>query len=162
MIVTEQNMKKMNTIDYIIYIAIGLVYAVLLSIIIDRFLDYDSINKLCDNRYLYVYQTKNNEGNDNINKNIDIDACEKARTNYEKAKFAYMIILGVLSLLGGGYLAYNNPKYMTGAYGVALGGLFTIIYFICKSWVTIGKDYKIFVLGLTFAALFYGSTRLHA
>ncbi len=117
----NRDIYDFSSFDYFTYIAIGFIYAFLVSLLVNRILNYERVEKVCD-----------------VGKEIKIDdpqrnargaACRKAVDEYDSKKFFYMIIIGVVSMLGGGYLARSDPRYMTGGLGVALGGLMTIIYF---------------------------------
>lgn len=153
MLVIEQESGDDNSnLDYFTYITIGFVYVFFLSLLVDRLLNYDRVEQICD--------TKNMQyGTDQYNTRVNV--CKKTTNDYDTKKFMYMVVLGVLSVLGGGYLVQSDPRYTTGGCGVALGGVISIIYYTTCNWSNINKDVRVIVLGLTFALLFYGSTRLY-
>jgi len=143
------HMYDFSSFDYFTYIAIGFVYAFLVSLIVSRILNYDRVEKECDMKNMTI---------DNPQRTAHVETCRKAMNDFDSKKFFYMIIIGVLSILGGAYMAKVDHRYMTGGLGIALGGLMTIIYFTLYNWSSLGKDFQLILLGLTFVLLFYGST----
>jgi hypothetical protein len=150
-LVIEQDSTSYNSLDVCTYLTIGFIYAVFLSLLVDRILNYNRVEQVCDTKGMMFGTTQYNTRQ---------DACEKAKTDYNSKKFAYMVVIGFLSVLGGAYVARLDDKYMTGGSGVAFGGLLTVIYFVIYNWTNLNKDFQIFILGLTFAGLLYGSTRM--
>lgn len=110
-----------TTLDYFISLTIGFVYVFFLSLLVDRLLNYDRVDQICN--------TGNAGAAGNAQVVLDIKystqdgACEKVRNDYNTRKFIYMVVLGVLSIIGGGCLA-KNEKYATSGTGIVIGGVF--------------------------------------
>lgn len=142
----------MNTVTWIILHTLGFVYVFFLSLLVDRLLNYDRVEQICDTKEMQY-------GTDQYKTRLNV--CKKVNSEYDTKKFMYMVVLGVMSVMGGAYMVQSDPKYTTGGAGVALGGMISIIYYTTYNWSNINKDVRVIVLGLTFALLFYGSTRLY-
>ena len=152
MLVIEQDVSDgYETTDYFTYLTIGFVYVFFLSLLVDRYLKYDQVEKVCD---ISTVQT-------NEQYKTRMASCKKANDEHNKKKFMYMVVLGVVSILGGSYMTQRDPKYAIGGCGVTLGGMFSVIYYTIYNWSTINKDVRIILIGLAFALLFYGSTRIY-
>ncbi len=146
---------EVQTVDYFTAIVIGFVYAFFLALLFDRILGYDRIDRLCNINNMYPLN-KSDEG-----KRMNLTACKKAQYDYDVQKAGYMIIIGILSMLLGGYLIKQDPKYATGGMGIGVGGIFLIIYYICANWTKMSSNLQILILALTFLLLFFGSTQYY-
>ncbi|VBB18737.1 hypothetical protein YASMINEVIRUS_1269 [Yasminevirus sp. GU-2018] len=146
----EESPSLYDTSNYYIYIAIAFVYAFFMALLVDRLLNYDRVEKVCD--------TSSVKGQDYTDR---YQACRKAQKEYDTRKFTYMIVLGVFSIFGGAFLARSDKMYETGGWGVSAGGLMLVIYYTVANWGILDKNVQVAVLGLTFFALFYGSTMLY-
>lgn len=142
--------------DYFTCIAIGFVYVFFLSLIVDRLLNHDLLEQVND-AMEQVYNTKDKKYADQYNARIKEH--NKVIAAYNTQKFIFMIILGVMSIMSGGYLANCDARYAMSGRGIALGGVISIIYYTAHDWTNINKDIKVIVLGLTLAFLLYGSTQ---
>jgi hypothetical protein len=146
--------SSVSNFDYMIYVTIGIIYAVFISLLVDRSLNYDKVENTCDQIYNKSYRNNLDTSDDPKSE------CNKVTEDFHSRKYLAMIVVGVLSVFGGAYLGASNPMYATGGYGVALGGLYSIIFYTMYNWQNIDKDMKVVVLGLTLAGLFYGSIKL--
>src|SRR6185503_14458635 len=140
LVIERDSDYEFNNFDYLTYLAIGFIYVFLLSVLIDRILNYERVEKICSTQNMQIGSEQYNE---------QIDDCKKAINAHNSKKFMYMIIVGVASILGGGYLARYDDRFMTGGLGIALGGLMAVIYFTISNWNTINRDFQIVLLGLT-------------
>jgi len=138
-----------DSASYYIYMTIAFVYVFFMSLLVDRLLDYDRIDKMCSFTGLV--------GSDYATRLV---ACNQAKKDYEVKKFTYMIMIGVLSIFGGTVLASTDKKYATGGWGISTGGIMLVIYYTIVNWSLLDKNVQIGVLGTTLIALFYGSTML--
>jgi hypothetical protein len=159
--ITEKNQDPTYTgnLNYFIYLTIGVIYVILLSLVVDRILDYDSVEKICNDTSNYIRKNSDIYDSDEYKQRQSI--CKKAKEDYDTKKFMYMTSIGILSIFAGVYMAHSDYRYLTGGYGVALGGTFATVYFTVYNWNTINKDAKLGILGLSFAILFYGSVRMY-
>ena len=141
--------------EYLVYVTIGVVYVTLVSLLIDRVLGYEQLEKDCEYRFT---------GNLNLGQKAGEDArravCTKRREEYEAKRFSHMMVVGVASLLVGGYVTTLDGSYNVAGAGVALGGLFGVIYTSVSHWHRIGSDLKILMLAVALVTLAYGSTRV--
>ena len=168
MIVIEQGIDRSSesvnfgqSVVYCTYIAMGFIYAYLLSQVVDRVLmnrDPEDAKGCSDGIGYISYGDSNVSQEEHM---MRLKRCDKVRTDKDIKKYIIMAILGVLSIAGGAYLVQNDPRYVTGGGSIALGGLFTIIYFTIYNWTNIDKTTKLVILASSFAALFYGSTKMY-
>jgi hypothetical protein len=133
-----------------IHITIAFVYVFFLALLVDRILDYDSVEKICNftgiTEQVYLDKRK---------------MCDKSRKDYEERKFTYMIMIGVISIFGGALLTKIDKTYTTGGWSVSTGGMMLVIYYTIMNWNSLDKNLQVIVLGTTFAVLFYGSTMFY-
>jgi len=153
----SQDNANIGNLNYFIYITIGVIYAILLSLVVDRILNYDLVEKICNDTSDYTRKNSDLYDSDEYKQRQSI--CKKAREDFDTRKFMYMSAIGVLSILGGGYLAQSDYRYLTGGCGIALGGAFATIYYTVYNWYSINRDAKLGILGLAFIMLFYGTER---
>jgi len=150
-VVIEETETKIDSYCILIYITIAFVYAIFLSLLVDRILNYDRVEKVCNVSIMPYFNKSEEESPDKFK------MCQDAKKEYDTQKFIYMIVLGLLSLFGGAFLARYDNNYTTGGMGVALGGIFLILYYTVANWTMLNRNLQTVVLGLTFAILFIGS-----
>jgi hypothetical protein len=151
----KKNVVYSGNAEYLVYVTIGVVYVTLVSLLIDRVLGYEQLEKDCEYRFTTNLNLAQRDREDARRK-----VCEKRREEYEGKRFSHMMIVGVASLLVGGYVTTLNNSYNVAGAGVALGGLFGIIYTSISHWHRIGSDLKILMLAVALVTLAYGSTRI--
>lgn len=124
--------------EYLMMVMIGVVYACLVMQIVDKRLGYDTV--------------KNNVPGQCTPENME---CKQKRLNN-------MLIAGGASLLIGGYLSRMGGSTCTCVmgYGVALGGVLSIVSGLVGREVGTNRDLRILVLAVLLAGLCYGSTRM--
>jgi len=146
---------EMSNTQYYLYIVIGVVFAFFVSLLVDRFLDYEKIEKKCDTNNIgdLMYNTEQYK-----KRKAD---CDPIKKDYDTKKFVYMVVIGIFGLFIGSYLAAQDPAFAIGGSGVAFGSSMLVIYYTVVNWSLIQKDLQIVVLGLAFLALFYGSIRIY-
>jgi uncharacterized membrane protein len=152
---TKGNIIYSSNAEYLVYVTIGIVYVTLVSLLIDRVLGYDKIESDCKYRFMpnmTLEQQEEEEGRRGH--------CEGRRNEYQDKRFSHMMIVGVISLLVGGYVTTLDGSYNVAGAGVALGGVFGIIYTSVSNWHRITTDLKIFMLAASLVTLAYGSTRV--
>ena len=122
---TSLPIRSSTNFDYMIYTTIGFIYAVFVSLLVDRFLNYDKVENICNNK-----NSKNYINDYNSRDTADlIDKCTTAKNDYDLRKFMTMFIISIVSILGGLYLGANNPIYATSGYGIAAGGMYLVIFY---------------------------------
>jgi hypothetical protein len=139
------------SINTFIYLTVGFIYVVLLSLIIDKILQSEKIDELCLSK------------GDDLDKpltELKYKKCREMQKQNEKKKFTYMVSIGIASILIGGYVVQNNPTYSIGGLGVGLGGAMTVIYYTIKHWSDFDTNYQILILLIAFIGLIYGSAKL--
>jgi len=154
-IVIEEEESNVNDseFNYLFYIVIAFVYAGFLITLVDRLLDSERIEKVCSwNNLLKLTGTEYTSAN---------DKCKKIRKTFDNTKYCYLITLGLLSIAGGITAVHSDPSFCTGGAGIAVGGVFIVLYETLAYWNEIRNDVKIFMLGIALLALFYGSTRYY-
>lgn len=152
--------KTSNGLDsFYIELAIAFVYAFFIALLVDRLLGYDNVDKLCEHTgFIRSLTSPLTDPNYETKRK----ACEDAKKDYEKKKFTYMILIGVASIFAGVLMAKANNSYSTGGWGVALGGLFLIIWYTIMNWYSLDKTFQVAILGVAFVALFCGSMMLYS
>jgi hypothetical protein len=149
----EVSNVKDTEFNYLFYIVIAFVYAGFLITLVDRLLNSEKLEKECSwDRLLKHTGTEYTSAN---------DKCKKMRKEFDNKKFIYLITAGLLSIAGGITAAHSNPSFCTGGAGVAVGGVFIVLYETLANWHDLRNDVKIIMLGLSLLALFYGSTRYY-
>jgi uncharacterized membrane protein len=141
--------------EYLVYVTIGVVYITLVSLLIDRVLGYDKMEEECKYRFMPNMTLEQQEEEE-----IRQSQCKKRRREYQDKRFSHMMVVGVVSLLLGGYITTLEGSYNVAGAGVALGGVFGIVYTSVSHWHIIGSDLKIFMLAIALVSLAYGSTRV--
>lgn len=136
--------------NYITYLIVGFVYFYFLSLVVDKYLKIDKLEKTCDTKDLDVNSTKYKTKQ---------DLCKVLNEKYNNTKFVYMLVLGMLSITAGGYLVRSNPRYLTSGLGVSLGGFIAIVYYTVLNWSRFGRNYQLLVLGSTLFVMVYGSVK---
>jgi Na+/proline symporter len=134
--------------DGLIYLTIGVVYFLFLQLLVDRFLGYEKIEKSCTSK--------------NIINNPDEygKLCTKLRDEFELKKYVYMVVLGALSMGGGLYLAKSDKTYLVGGCGLALGGLWAMIWFTLINWSRLNRNFQFLILGLVLISMLARSAHL--
>ena len=141
--------------EYLVYVTIGVVYVTLISLLIDKVLGYENLEQECDFRFLGNMTLEQQEV-----ENARRAQCGARREEYQVKRFTHMMIVGVASLLVGGYVTTMDGSYYVAGAGVALGGVFGIIYTSVSNWSRLGMDLKILMLAVALVTLAYGSTRI--
>jgi hypothetical protein len=141
--------------DFAIYMTIGLIYAILMSLVVDQLLEVELVDKACDfdnnNEQESVRpQLPVNQATDNFV--TKYKTCKIVRDKFASKKFIYISILGVISVFAGGYLAVSDPKYHIVGSGVVLGGLWAMAYYTIYNWYNIDRYTQLAIIGLLFAA----------
>lgn len=149
-------MMGLTTGDFIIYLAIGLAYVILMSLVVDQLLEIELVDKACS--FDNIGQMSVNQSTDKVL--AKYGTCKTVKNTFDSKKFVYMIIIGAISVFAGGYLARSDPKYLTGGMGIALGGFWAIIYYTIYNWHSINRYIQLAIMGLLFAALVVGSIRM--
>ena len=145
--------------DFIIYLAIGLAYVILMSLVVDQLLGVELVDKACS------FDSIGQTAGQTVEKSTDkflakYGTCKAVSNTFDSKKFVYMIVIGAISIFAGGYLAKSDPKYLTGGMGIALGGFWAIIYYTAYNWHSINRYIQLVIVGLLFAALVMGSIRM--
>lgn len=141
--------------SYFFYAFIAIVYAAFLFVLVDKLIDSEGLEKECGSTPDYQFiLTQEDESTEKINK------CSKLRKDFKNKKFVYLLTLGVISAIGGFAAISNDRKYLTAGSGIALGGLWVVIYEILANWIDLKPNVKIFMLGAALVTLLYGSVKL--
>lgn len=149
----------LTTGDFIIYLAIGLAYVILMSLVVDQLLGVEVVDKACS--FDSLGQNAGQSVEQSTNKLLEkYGTCKAVKNTFDSKKFVYMIVIGAISIFAGGYLAKSDPKYLTGGMGIALGGMWAIIYYTAYNWYSINRYIQLVIVGLLFAALVMGSIRM--
>lgn len=137
-----------------VYITIAFVYAFLVSLIVDKMLNYSRVEKVCENR-IELQDILNDKKLKEHSAQREV--CLKASDAYDEQKFTYMFAIGILSFLGGSMIARYEKSLATGGMGLSIGGIVIVVHQIFKNWAKL-KELRIFLLAVVFIALFYGSS----
>lgn len=124
-------------------VVIAVLYAFFVSYLFNKLLGENLVNRNC-----YV----------NL-KPEEITECNNKVTAFDEKKFSFMVIIGVLSVLVGTYMATSNPKYGIAGWGISSGGLLLVVYYILINWWRLDTNLKLLILGSSLAGIIYGSTR---
>lgn len=152
--------SKNYTSSHYIYLVIGLIYALLMSLIVDKVLDHSKVDKACSmDSGMRIISYSGTSHNTKYTNDAD-RICDVLTKKYKSKKFTTMIMLGVCSMLLGAFFISNSPEYHTGSLGISLGGVLMIIYYIMRNWSSLNENLKIGVYGSTLMMLLYGSTKL--
>ena len=146
----------------IFVLTVAIVYSILASNIGDKLGNWEAIDKMCDDvkpGKCTSFSCEDSFG--------QLDDCRKRRRELEKEfdqnKLNYVLIVGSLSLLAGALVSsgqFNEYNLQTSGVGVSLGSLFMLIYFITKNWYALNNNARITILGISFAVLVYGSSKI--
>lgn len=131
-------------INYWLYLLIGLVYAVLLSLIVDRLMRVERVYSACNDANS-KFGTKEY---DQANK-----LCRDVSEKHNQDKFMYMIFLGLFSMFSGAYLARYCDDYLVAGSGVSFGGSLLIVYYTFLNWNRLNLNAKIGIFTLSLVAL---------
>lgn len=147
----EQESKTDCYFNTFYYLVISFVYAAFLCVLVNRMLNNEGIEQHCSEKNMPQfgsdeYMTKKTK-------------CEKLRKQFSNKKFVYLVVLGIISIVGGVSVAHTCPEYCTGGSGVAVGGLLVVVYETLVNWTELRDDVKIIMLGSALLATFYASTR---
>jgi len=93
----------------------------------------------------------------NIKKVSDSDKRLKLREKFIRNKFNTMMVIGLIGIIIGVYFNKIDDKYGASGTGIAIGGVFTIVSYVILNWYTIQDIGRIFIIGVTFVSLMYGS-----
>ncbi len=146
------SISKSYTINSMIYLTIGFIYAVLLSLIIDKVIHADKYDAYCSwNSRANLTEAEQTERS---------VKCNEMEKNNSKQKFVYMIALGIISMISGAHIAQSYPAYSTSGVGIAFGGAMTTIWYVIIEWSSFSDSYKILILAAALAVLVYGSSKL--
>lgn len=152
----KDNVIYSDSVEYLVYVTIAIVYVTLLVLLIDRILGLEKLDAECTVLNFKFNRTLEQQEEESHR----LLTCEKRREEYQDKQFSYTIVAGIISLLVGGYVTTLNGSYNIAGAGVALGGLFSIIYASAINWHRITTDLKIVMLTVALVSLGYGSTLL--
>jgi len=140
--------QKYGYSDGLIYLTIGIVYFLFLQLLVDRFLGYEKIEKVCTLKNII----SDPDGHGKL--------CTKLNDDYELKKYVYMVVLGALSMGGGLYLAQSDEMYLVGGCGLALGGLWSMLWYTLINWSRLNRNFQFLILGLVLISMLGRSTHL--
>lgn len=124
-------------------IVIAVLFAFFVSYLFNKLLDVDSIA----NCYSKAKKVE------------DLDTCSAMKTAFDEKKFSFMVIIGILSILVGTYMASADPKYGVAGWGISSGGMLLVVYYILINWWRLDTNFKLLILGTSLAGIIYGSIR---
>lgn len=140
-------MSIISNIEYMeqiyMFILIGFTYAFLLSLIVDKILDYNNIEEKCNK-----INTQNHT------------TCIKLYENYDINKFIIMFCLGISSILVGICLSYKDDAFTIDGFGIIFGGFILSGYYTILNWYKLNQYLKIVILAFILITLFYYSTKI--
>jgi hypothetical protein len=154
--------KNYDAFSIFVYISIGFVFVFLLSMILDKILDYDSIKKKCSRPNIRFFTTDPKITDEEYDKQLEEQkVCDKKMKDFSMRKSMYAIIIGAISIFVGAYIAQSNPSGRVAGLGVAFGGFMSLLYFIILNWYGFSQNIQILILLVTFIVLIYGSVQMY-
>ena len=152
---TKSIMNYSDSAAYLVYVTIAIVYVTLMSLVIDKILGAEELNKTCEYNFKLNMTLEQQE-----EENVRRQQCDRRREEYQDKYFSHMVIVSIASLLAGGYITTLDGSYNIAGAGVALGGLFGVMYATLFNWYRMTTDLKIIILMISLISLGYGSTLL--
>lgn len=80
---------------------------------------------------------------------------KQAYDDFNTKKYVLMIVVGIAGIIAGTHYANTNRD---GGAGIALGGLFSLIYYTLYNWMNINEYIKLLISGGSLAILLHAST----
>ena len=168
----EISVSKNYISNYLTYITIGFIYALFISLVIDKFTNSEIVEKDCKGSYYFPSSTPcadrpstgfiSHESNDACEVRRKKDKkCHTDRETVKLQKYTYMMVIGIVSIIAGIITTRLNDRYKVASLGLTLGGVFTIFYFNMVNWGSLSDNRKLAVLGLSLSGLVYASVRLY-
>lgn len=148
-IVVEQDYGKYVR-DISLHVLIALVYAFFFSVLIDRILGREEIEKNCALTDKNVVNTPEYK-----------EKCKVMKKNYYHNKSNYLTIIGSLSIIYGMVLSITYDEYVNGGLGITLGGIITLLYRNYESSPDMRNDILIAALSILLSILLYTSKTLN-
>src|SRR5277367_5713113 len=85
------SMDETYTLSIFIYLTIGFIYVCLLSLLVDKVLQSEKIDKMCGYSILIDMNDQN--------RSVEDKKCDAIKEHNKKQKFTYMIVIGLISML---------------------------------------------------------------
>lgn len=143
------DIKNDTVVQNILYIAIGCLLASFTSRMYDVIVDYDSVDKKCDN-IPWTEPTQNNRKTKRQQCDEDRDI---ALENIKNTKLTCMLIIGFLYIVAGVYLSkqYSNASIR----GITFGGILLLLWHILLNWYKFSNLQQVLLIGGALAGLLY-------
>ena len=156
------DMSTVSVYNYFYIISIALLYPYFFSKLCDVAMDAKTVYNYCKGiPYSLDMKKKDRWGYKLTEPNPDYEDCYKKKKVLEKEfdtkKYSIMVVIGIIGIILGTHFAKKNRD---AGMGIALGGLFCVIYYTVYNWRNINELAKLVISGGSLASLIYASSKI--